>query len=66
MYVYGSIMVTIYQSKSAYILSIPFDITLFYMETGNTHEVLNWALNAEVTNWLYTICATDLGLPTKP
>ena len=32
-----------YQSKSAYILSIPFDITLFYMEmeTGNTHEVLN-------------------------
>ena len=27
-----------YQSKSAYILSIPFDITLFYMETGNTHD----------------------------
>ena len=35
-----------YQSKSAYILSIPFDIILFYMETGNTpHEVLNWAFN---------------------
>ena len=37
-YMYGN-----YQSKSAYILSIPFDITLFYMETGNTHEVLNGA-----------------------
>ena len=51
-----------YQSKSAYILSIPFDITLFYMETGNTHDA--WSVKWEGDT--LAIYATDLGLPTKP